>query len=313
MTPLAAGIHRGLAPDRYHGDPAPVPSLSSTLARAMIAQSPRHAWALHPRLNPGHQPAEREAFDLGTAAHTSLLSVGAKVYVVDAPDWLSKEARAERQEARAAGLVPILAEQAEAVARMTSAVRGRLFAMGLGYVFTNAACSEVAALAQIEGCWCRCMVDFVAQDGWLYDLKTTMDASPEAVRRSVESYGYHVQASHYLETWRAAGGEAKGLRFVFVEKSPPHEVTVAELVDDLADPSDWGAIAREQTARARALWRHCLASGDWPGYPAQIVTIGAPAWVGEKWAERKGILEASAPRPKPRAADLRHAMEMQAP
>lgn len=308
MTPLRPGIHPGISAERYHADPAPAPSLSSTLARALIFQSPRHAWTAHPRLNPGWQPDERETFDIGRAAHTALLTVGQGIRIVDAPDWRGKDARAERDAARKDGLTPILAHQADAVRAMAGAVRSRLTEMGMDHVFADPAAAEVAALAEIDGCWCRCMVDWVG-DGAIWDLKTTTDASPEAVRRAVEGYGYHVQATHYLETWRAAGGDARRVRFVFVEKTPPHEAAVVELVDDIADPSDWGEIARAQVAEARALWRDCLASGEWSGYPPEVIRIGAPAWVAEKWEERRAILGAS----KPSAAAMRAAAEMQAP
>ncbi len=48
MTP---GLHR-LEAEACHRDPAPAPSLSSTLARLLLRRSPAHAWHASPRLNP---------------------------------------------------------------------------------------------------------------------------------------------------------------------------------------------------------------------------------------------------------------------
>lgn len=305
-------ITRGMDPKDYHQDPAAEPSLSSTLARALLNQSPRHAWWASPRLNPEWLPTVKTEFDVGHAAHTAILSRGAGIAVIDADDWRTNAAKAEREEARAAGLTPLLLHQALAVEAYRDAVLERLTLMGLGEVFSSPDSAEVVAIAEIDGCWCRAMIDYQAADGWVYDLKTTTDAKPEAVRRSVESYGYHIQAAHYLDTWRAAGGEARGIRFVFVEKSPPHEVSVVELTDDMSAEDDWGEVAREQCADARAMWRRCLEADHWPGYPPAILTIGAPDWVRGKWADRREIVAAQAPR-KPSKTAKAVAAAMQEP
>ena len=63
----------------YHADPCPEPSLSSTLARLMVNRSPRHAWTASPRLNPDHEPVNKETFDVGRAAHAVLLGRGAPI------------------------------------------------------------------------------------------------------------------------------------------------------------------------------------------------------------------------------------------
>jgi hypothetical protein len=61
------GLHR-FAPEEYHRDPAPAPSLSSTLARVLLNQSPLHAWTASPRLNPMWEPKDSATFDIGRAA-----------------------------------------------------------------------------------------------------------------------------------------------------------------------------------------------------------------------------------------------------
>jgi len=57
----------------YHADPIAEPSLSSSIAKILLARSPRHAWANHPRLNPNQEPETRREFDFGSAAHAMLL------------------------------------------------------------------------------------------------------------------------------------------------------------------------------------------------------------------------------------------------
>lgn len=60
----------------YHADPCKTPSLSASLADTILSGTPRHAWLESPRLNPDHEPVEKRAFDIGSAAHEVLLGNG---------------------------------------------------------------------------------------------------------------------------------------------------------------------------------------------------------------------------------------------
>lgn len=128
---LGPGLHR-ITADRYHADPMRVPSLSSTLARLVIDQSPLHAWTASPRLNPDWEPEEKKSFDIGRAFHREMLGEGEDYVVI--PDGLlsddggarSKEAKAFIAGCRARGLTPIKSEEAEAVRAMVASARRAL-------------------------------------------------------------------------------------------------------------------------------------------------------------------------------------------
>lgn len=286
LTEIAAGRPGvyDIPEDEYHADLAPEPSLSSTLARLMIERSPRHAWTASARLNPAYVRRESEAFDIGRSAHSLILGKGADIAVIHADNWTTKSARQERDDARAAGQVPMLIGQFEAVETMVDIANGRLAEFGICIDRTR---TELAAFAQIDDVWCRALVDYAPSDPRqpLIDIKTCEDASPAACVRSVAGYGYDVQAAHYLDVWRAATGERRGFRFVFIEKSPPHEVSVVELHQG-DDDADWMLTAHDKAREARLLWRDCLSTGQWPGYPAAVAVVGAPAWHAQKWADR---------------------------
>lgn len=282
---ITPGIHR-IEADAYHGDPAPAPSLSSTLAKLMLAQSPLHAWTASPRLNPDWEPNDSKTFDIGRAAHRAILGAGSDF--VEIPEELlasngaatTKAAKEFIAEARENGLTPLKAAEVAQIEDMRTRAALKLDKLG---ITLDPVRSEMAALAEIDGIWCRCMVDNAPVDPRqpLYDFKTTADASPEAATRAVMNYGYDLQAAHYLATWKAATGEDRSFRFIFQEKTAPFEVCVVEI------GSDSLMMAEKKAARAREMWRNCLERDDWPGYPLGVFRVDMPAWFHERWLERE--------------------------
>lgn len=282
---LGPGIH-DISAEAYHGDPCAVPSMSSTLARLILNRSPRHAWTAHPRLNPDHEGKDSKTFDIGRAAHRAVLGKGGD-FIAYPEHVLAKNGAASTtaakewaEEIRARGMTPVKAEEADAVNDMAAEIMGRLAFMDMAF---PPARSELTAIAEIDGVMCRAMIDHAPEDPRqpLWDVKTTTDASPLAVMRSIMAYGYDIQASHYTEVWKAATGEDRQFRFVFVEKDQPHECCVVQLGGDSM------AMARKRTARAREMWAHCLSTDNWPGYPGEIVQLDLPEFYQARWLERE--------------------------
>lgn len=279
------GIIR-LDAEAYHADPAPQPSLSSTLAKTLLAQSPLHAWTESRRLNPDWQPTEKKTFDIGRAAHREVLGAGDS-YVTIPSDILAsdgaastKAAKAFIADARKNGLVPLKEAEVEQVQLMGALAGERLASMGIRF---DPARSELAAVAQIDGVWCRAMFDNTPEDPRqpIYDFKTCENAAPDACERAIMNYGYDVQAEHYRQVWKAATGEDRPFRFVFQEKSAPHEICVVELSADTL------SIAARKVACARQIWGECLRTGNWPGYQLGVHQIDLPAYYAERWLERE--------------------------
>lgn len=302
--------------DEYHRDPAPQPSLSSTLARLLLNRSPLHAWTACPRLNPDWEPTDKKTFDIGRAAHRCVLGAGSDYEMIPGELLASngaastKEAKSFIEQCRADGRTPLKPAEAEQVHAMARAVEDKLSAMGIEFDRRR---SEVAAMAEIDGVWCRAMFDNAPADPRLpiYDLKTTEDASPDACIRAVERYGYDVQAAHYLDVWEACTGERRNFRFVFVEKAPPYGTTVVQLHDDPSDEADWMADARSKAAEARRIWRECLEADEWPCYPPRVAVIGARGFYRQAWADREIGMPVIPRKPSQQALDA--ARRMQAP
>lgn len=284
-TSLSAGVHQ-IEGDAYHRDPAPQPSLSSTLARTMLAQSPLHAWTASPRLNPDWVQVEKKTFDIGRAAHRAILGAGGN-YVEIPEDILARDGSASTKaakdfiaDARAAGQTPLKAAEIQKIHAMRERAHEKLLALSIDL---DPARSEIVAVAEIDGAWCRAMIDNVPLDARqpIYDFKTCENASPDACQKAILNYGYDVQAEHYRQVWKVATGEDRTFRLIFQEKSAPFEICVVEL------GSDTLTVARKKIARAREMWRICLRNNNWPGYPLGIHRVDLPVWAIERWLERE--------------------------
>jgi len=120
---------------------------------------------------------------------------------------------------------------------------------------------------------CKGRVDKVADDfDAMVDLKTTLDASPEAFAKSVYEWGYYRQAPMYL--WGAAALNRSFDHFVFIaiEKVPPFEVALYRINDDLVEIGD------QERQKFLAKYAECMATGFWPGYSNKVEPISVPAW-----------------------------------
>lgn len=275
------GIYAGMLDTQYHADPCPEPSLSRSLVSLLVERTPRHAWQGHPRLNPNYaeENEEEEKFNLGSAFHTALLSRGAKIHVVDAADWRTNAAKAERADARARGETPLLVSQAERVMAMVEAVREQLPDFGLGHLFTADAglAEQVVAWNDPVAGWCRCMLDWMDKDTFtVTDLKSTSLAINAAtLGRHCSNMLYEVQQAFYSDGVTQLLPDLKGrlkFRFLFVEDKPPFAIMPVIL------PGDAIAKGEEYVRRAKHLWAASKASNKWPRFSGTDVAVEYPPW-----------------------------------
>ena len=123
---------------------------------------------------------------------------------------------------------------------------------------------------------CRCRPDYI-NEGVLWDLKTTVDARPEAFSRAVWNFRYHVQAPFYLDGYYTATGESpEAFVFVAQEKTPPYAVAVYQANEAIVDQG------RREYRRDLEVYQECLATDTWPSYPTEIQSILLPRWAAEE-------------------------------
>jgi hypothetical protein len=262
------GIFAGISNADYHRNPA----LGSTSLKTLATKTPAHYQ--HDKAH----PKTSDAFDLGTVVHSIILEGDASgVEVCPFSAWTTKAAKDSRDEARAAGKIPLLTKDWLQVLNMRDAVMAHPVARDL---FTNHE-AEQSVFWDEDGLMLKCRPD-AWKPGLLIDLKTTRDANPNEFGKTAHEYGYHQSAAHYIDGVKAATGEELPFHFVLVEKSAPYLVSVVELDVEAVN------IGRQLNDRAKRIYRECVETDTWPGYPNADL-IGLPMWAIYKAEELLGI------------------------
>jgi hypothetical protein len=278
-----------LSADAYHADATDgPPTLSASIARILCAKTPLHAWAAHPRLNPEWEPRTEDKFDIGVAMHSLLLQGVDLVHVCHYDDWRTKDAREARDTARQHGRIPLLAKQWGEVERMLDAVRGQLAHLKIQPApFANGT-PETTIVWDEDGVRCRARLDWI-HDGALTvdDLKTTSaSAEPAAWQRMLYGMGADIQAAFYVRGVQAVYGVTFcDFRWIVAETYPPYALSVIDLAPSAL------ALANEKVEHALAVWKRCLETDSWPGYPARVASVDAPGWEEARWMERQAMAQ----------------------
>ena len=280
------GLHK-LTSVEYHADPCGTPSLSSSIAKAIYAQSPLHAWTKHPKLNPNYvHGSASESMELGTVIHALILEGTDNITIVDADNWRTNAAKAERDEARDHGTIALLRKDYDRVSRLIESVRRTMeqFAVSPALFGGNGAPEQTLTWVEEGGVQCRALLDWLHDDrGTVDDLKTTgLSAAPEAWSRSLIKNGYDIQAAFYLRGLRALFGDAdREFRFVVVETTEPFAVSVFGLSPDALRLAD----AKVEFAVRK--WRQAISSGVWEGYPSEVCYVESPAFDQVAFVDRE--------------------------
>lgn len=281
---LEVGIHFDVPSADYFADPAPQPSLTQSIAKVLIEKSPLHAWHEHPRLGgKPDEPAEQyvSAQAIGNAAHALMIGRGKEVEVVDLDSWRGK-ASDQRREIEASGRVAILQRHFVRARNMVDVAKHRV-----EHAFADAPGNGEVVLIWREGdIWLRTMIDWLSpQREIAWDYKTTgLSCAPHAIPALMLNGGWDVQAAMHergLNALDPAGAGRRKFRFVSQENTDPYALTIAELPEAVL------TMGRKKLDRAIYLWRMCIASGRWPGYPSEIVYPEYPGWAEAKWLGRE--------------------------
>lgn len=268
------GWYPDVTAEAYHADPVAGGSLSSSGARALLPPSCPARY----RYDRDNGQAPKRTFDLGHAAHRMVLGLGAELEIVDAADWRTKAAKEQRDTARAAGRVPLLAHEMATVDAMAEELRRHPMAGRLLDQADGAAEQTVVWQDQPTGVWCRARFDWLPNRHpgrrlVLIDYKTCASAELDALKRAMHQFGYHQQAAWYLQgAAEVFGVTDPGFVFIAQERTPPYLVTV------FTPDSTALRIGAERNHVARCVYARCTETGRWPAYDDGLALLPLPAW-----------------------------------
>lgn len=255
----------------YHAHPAVSKSQLDEMQK-----SPLHFYSRHVAKTTPREPTA--AMTLGTALHYAVLEPDLfRDTYREAPDC-DRRTKAGKEEWAA------FMRAEDNRASLSPADMNSVFQMSRS-VETHPASKKLLALSplrEVSYFWtdadtdvdCRCRPDAVlAGNRALIDIKSSVDASPQAFAKSIAKYGYHRQADWYLRGVEAATGiRPESFIFVVVESAPPYAVGVYVIDDEsIAEGRYQNMVALDRVAQ-------CRASGKWPSYSESIEPISAPTW-----------------------------------
>jgi len=122
---------------------------------------------------------------------------------------------------------------------------------------------------EVTACWrdeltglpCKARMDkWFREFGLAVDLKSCLDASPEAFAKAVHAHRYHVQKGHYCNGWAKCGEPIKHFIFIAVEKAPPYAVAVYVL-DIASEERGYTLLDRDMRSLFEA-----VKTNKWPSY-----------------------------------------------
>jgi hypothetical protein len=257
----------------YHARKLGVVSKS---ALDQIERSPAHylAW-VQGKLQDEHTPA----MVFGSAFHCALLEPevfeARYTWQPDFGDCRFKEAKVARDQwrSRNSNKIALSLDDWERIDGMVASVRnhplaGRMIRSGVPEL-------TVRWMDRETGLQCKCRADYYVESrAMVLDVKTTEDARPEAFRKSVARYNYHVQDALYRAGFEAAGKPVRFFVLVCVEKTYPYAVATYQLSAKAIE------LGHDVARRGIAKMAACLESGDWAAYPVGIQDLELPPWAG---------------------------------
>ena len=219
--------------------------------------------------------------NFGSAVH-SLVFGGPKVHSLAFKNYRKDAAKEERDRVATLGEIPLLADEydrAHAVAHHADqALRALPGNSSMEF--------ESTIIWRESDVWCRSRADASCSGRRLIvDLKVTgVSVGNGGANRQFFNQGYDMQAAFLERGADSIDPDGRGRRriiYLFVEDEPPF-ASVPLLVSEATL-----MIARKRMNAAVNLWRECLRTGTWPGYPAEPQSTDRPGWQESAWLARE--------------------------
>lgn len=278
----------GLTAEQYHADTmTPQPSLSSSIARILLKQSPLHAMLQHPRLNP-HKADQAEEEDdkinFGSISHSILLEGDStKVVWCEWDNWRTNASKEMRLMTRAAGKTPVLVKHKKKVEAMVTRAQEYLARSELKIRIQDGRVEQSVIWEERDNVWCRARLDWVSKSGdIILDYKSSTSAEPDHFIRQIARMGYEVQAEFYIRGLEAVAQCQPQFVFLCQETTSPYACSLVSLSES------YRQLGRARVARAMKLWGECMQSQKWPAYSHRIAYAEPKPWELEEIQSDEG-------------------------
>lgn len=292
--------------ETYHSQCCTGPSISSSGLRKLL-RSPAQFW-MYSDLNPKRvEEKDNEALILGRAAHHLLLGEKdfKKVFIVRPEELYGEKWNGNRkdcknwmQDQRDHGLVVLTPGQIETIKGLAGVQPWQKNMPNCGLANTPLVMKNGALAGAIETSmvwkegktWLKSRPDAIPGDSNDFtDLKTANSVEEHNLSNGLAELEYFVQGALVgLGMSRVTGRNMEGFHLVYVDKEPPHPVTVRTLVDE--------DLIRGERAIFVGLrvFERCLETGQWPGPTADEADarpLHVPTWARERFDRKLDRLE----------------------
>lgn len=135
------------------------------------------------------------------------------------------------------------------------------------------------SVCKVTGELMKCRLDWLSDEDWVVDLKTTKCAKLEEFMRDVGRYKYHIQAAWNLRILKNTFDRDFKFAWLAVEKELP-------FCSQPIAPS-WSCLEQGDKIANRALLKYieCKKSNTWPGYSDKAITGVLPTYFMEDFPE----------------------------
>ena len=261
---------RDLVADEYHAE---TDYLSASMIKTFIG-SRREFRSIYVAKE---SQKESRSLNIGHVAHSLILEphlIGEKV--VEIPDFVLSKSGAKsgnnwkefRDEHK--GCILLKAGEMQIVRDMFNAVYGNPKAAKM---LNAKGHTEHSIFGELNGQKYRARLDRIIPRKLVIDIKTTMDASPEAFERQIRNLSYHVQGNLYKRLADAHYGGSHSVVFIAVSNSAPHCVATYVL------SADHMYEAEQTTIRTVEQIQECYETNDWREiWEKELIELTPPRW-----------------------------------
>ena len=222
------GIHADISNEDYHAlkEIEGLPAVSSSFVKAWYKTTPYHATADLPE-------KQSTAFDIGTAVHGWALE--GVVPIKGTERRAGKAWQDAVAEAKLLDTVALNHADFEKVEQCVEALYNNPH-IKLLLEHKKRVC-EASVFVKHEGLCLKARPDlYIQSQGIIADIKTTQSANPyEFEQRTMDKFGYTIQAAFYWKVMQLAQLPMKRFLFINVEKEPPFATSIVEVGEKLIE------------------------------------------------------------------------------